>query len=96
MLTLSVIALASGLAFSPVHTGSYNTASAQRYDRARLTLDRMTAEAQNRLRQKDIEEALNSGIRTFRMALAEQLNARIGQEVAVSPIRESNQPATIK
>jgi len=96
MLTLSVIALASGLAFSPVHTGSYNTASAHRYERARLTLNRMTAEAQSRLRRKDIEEALNSGIRTFRMALNEQLRAQTDQEVALSPIRESNQPATIK
>ncbi|HYW75550.1 MAG TPA: hypothetical protein VFA48_02855 [Gammaproteobacteria bacterium] len=96
MLTLSAIALASSLAFAPVHTGSYTTASAQRYERARLTLDRMTSEAQNRLRNKNIEEALNSGIRTFKMALNEQLDAQIGHEVALSPVQESNQPATTK
>ncbi len=96
MLTLSVIALASGLAFAPAQAGSYNTASVDRYERARLTLNQMTSEAQNRLRDRNIEEALNSGIRTFKMALDQQLSAQSTQQVVVVPVQESRQPFTIK
>ena len=96
MLTLSVIALASGLALAPAPAGSYTTASMDRYERARMTLNRMTSDAQLRLRGKNIEEALNSGIRTFKMALDEQMGARTTQEVAVTPVPESQRSVTIK
>jgi len=96
MLTLSVIALASGLTLAPAPAGSYNTVSMDRYQRARLTLDQMTAEAQTRLRSRNIEEALNSGIRTFKMALVQQLSAQSAQEVVVVPVKKSRQPFTIK
>ncbi len=96
MLTLSVIALASGLAFSPVQTGSYNTVSVDRYERARITLNQMTAEAQNRLRAKNIEEALNSGIHTFKMALEQQLSNQSTQEVVVASVPELSKSVTIK
>ena len=96
MLTLSVIALASGLALSPAPAGSYTTASMDRYARARMTLNRMTSQAQSRLRDKDIEEALNSGIRTFKMALDEQMGAQAAQEVVIAPVPESHQSVTIK
>ena len=96
MLTLSVIALASGLALSPAPAGSYTTASMDRYERARMTLNQMTSEAQSRLRDKNIEEALNSGIRTFRMALNEQMGVQMTQEIAAAPIPESHQSVTVK
>lgn len=96
MLTMSVIALASGLAFSPAHAGSSTTASVDRYERARMTLDQMTSEAQSHLRNKNIEEALNSGIRTFKMSLDRQLSAQTTQTVAVVPVQGSPQSFTIK
>lgn len=80
MLTLSVIALASGLALAPAPSDSASIASTTRYERARTTLDRMTSEAQVRLRDRAIEDALNSGLRTVRMTVV----ARQGSEESAS------------
>ena len=96
MLTLSVIALASGLAFSPAPAGSYSPESSVHYERARATLNLMTSEAQERLRAKNIEEALNSGIHTFKMALDQQLSDQSTQEVVVMSVPKSRQAVTIK
>jgi hypothetical protein len=96
MLTLSVIALASGLAFTPAQPGSYSTESVVRSERARLTLNQMTSVAQNRLRARNIEEALNSGIHTFKMALDQQLSDQTAQEVVVISVQESPKSVTIK
>ena len=96
MLTLSVIALASGLALAPAPSGTVSTVSSVRCQRARATLDRMTSEAQVRLRDRAVADALNSGLRTFRMAVVTRQDVEKSASVADASLPQRHQWITIK
>lgn len=81
MLTLTAIALASGLGVVPAPAGSTIPAPAER---ARTTLDLMTSRTQARVREQTIRDALDSGVRTFRITMRHRLSDQEALEVAAS------------
>ncbi|HKI81894.1 MAG TPA: hypothetical protein VKA04_09605 [Pseudodesulfovibrio sp.] len=80
MSILSVITLASGLAFTPAHAAS--PSGNTHYQQARQTLDRMTTNAQVELRDRAVSRALGEGLVAFNDDFARRMAAHAREQVA--------------
>jgi|GEM_PF-3340201 len=94
MTLLSVITLASGLAFTPAHATS--TSVDTHSQQARQTLDRMTANAQVELRYRAVSRALSEGLVTFNDEFARRMAVHAREQVASNRGTAADQARVIK